>query len=527
MITPPSLFASIRRIAITGVVLLGLSPVAFAQARGTGQISGQVTDPDGLALPGVTVTLSAPALATQLTTQSTPKGEYSFAALAAGEYTLNFEFPGFSPARRTVTVKAVDALPVTVSVKMALAAMSETVNVVGSQIEGARVNTSLPVTVIGVDQIQAAAAGSGDELFRTIPQAGNVTFNSSFLPGSSNSARGDVNSISLRNLGAGNTLVLLNGRRTVVHPTTQAESLVPVFTYNTNAIPVSGLKRVEVLRDGASAIYGADAVAGVINTVLENHYTGGSFEAQFAPSEGTSKKEGRLTGIYGRGILKGRGHFTVFGSAERRAALLDADQEFTRYADKRALFAGTEFETATSLDGRATASSWGVFQTPASFGTIRSNGVAVTGSTGLFHIAPQSNPTCGVVISPGLCLDAAGQNVTTDRNLRLESATFATSTIPKVARYNLFSTFTYNVNDNVRLFSEFGYYNAESNGTTNSPAVTTTTTVTIPATGYYNPFGAATLPNGQPNPNRLPGLSIPASGVPVLINTYGLVDFGA
>ncbi|MEO8360981.1 MAG: TonB-dependent receptor [Vicinamibacteria bacterium] len=521
-----SLFASIRRIAILGVALLGLAPGTFAQVKATGMISGQVTDPDGLALPGVTVTATATGRSAPLTTLSSASGAYSFDSLVPGEYSVTFAFQGFTSTKRTATVKAGDTQPVTVSVKLALAAMSEVVNVVGSQIEGARVNTSLPVTVINSDQIQAVAAGSGDDLFRTIPRAGNVTVNSNFIPTSSNSARGDVNSISLRSLGTGNTLVLLNGRRTVVHPTTQAESLVPVFTYNTNAIPVSGLKRVEVLRDGASAIYGADAVAGVINTVLENHYTGGSIEAQFAPSEGTSKHEGRLNGIYGREVLRGRGHFTVFGSAERRSALLDADQDFTRYADKRPLFAGTEFENATSLDGRSTASSWGVFQAQSS-GVIRSNGVAVTGSTGLFHIAPQANPTCGVVLSPGLCLDANGQNVTNDRNLRLESASFATSTIPKVARYNFFSTFNYKVNDNVSFFSELGYYNAESHGTTTSPAVSTTTTVTIPATGYYNPFGAATLPNGQPNPNRLPGLSIPASGVPVLINTYGLVDFGA
>ena len=76
--------AIIRRIAVLGLVLLGLSPVAFAQAKGTGQIAGQVTDPDGLALPGVTVTLSAPGLAAPLTAQSTPNGEYSFASLAAG-----------------------------------------------------------------------------------------------------------------------------------------------------------------------------------------------------------------------------------------------------------------------------------------------------------------------------------------------------------------------------------------------------------------------------------------------------------
>jgi outer membrane receptor protein involved in Fe transport len=285
-----SLFEITRCLALLSL-FLGPGSEVFAQGTPTGTISGQITDPDNLALPGVAVTVTSQVLLSPLTTVTASTGEYSVSALVPGDYTVTFELQGFAPVKRTVTVKAGDTQAVTVSVKMALAAMSEVVNVVGSQIEGAKVNTSLPVTVIGTDQIQAAAAGSGDELFRTIPQAGNVTFNSSFLPGSSNSARGDVNSISLRNLGAGNTLVLLNGRRTVVHPTTQAESLVPVFTYNTNAIPVSGLKRVEVLRDGASAIYGADAVAGVINTVLENHYTGGSFEAQFAPPRARARRK--------------------------------------------------------------------------------------------------------------------------------------------------------------------------------------------------------------------------------------------
>ncbi|OYX19272.1 MAG: hypothetical protein B7Z09_03470, partial [Brevundimonas diminuta] len=134
----------------------------------------------------------------------------------------------------------------------------EDIVVVGSQIRGAKVTAALPVTVVGEELIQATAATSGDELLRSIPQMGDVTFNSGYLPASSNSARGDTGSVNLRNLGIGNTLVLLNGRRVVGHPTSQAnEHLVPVLTYNTNAIPVSGLKRLEVLRDGAAAIYGA------------------------------------------------------------------------------------------------------------------------------------------------------------------------------------------------------------------------------------------------------------------------------
>lgn len=403
----------------------------------------------------------------------------------------------------------------------------EEVVVVGSQIQGAKVNSALPVSVVSTEQIQATAAVSGDELFRTIPQAGNVNFNSSFIPNSSNSARGDVNSISLRNIGSGNTLVLLNGRRTVVHPTTQAESLVPVFTYNTNAIPVAGLKRVEVLRDGAGAIYGSDAVAGVINTVLQDHYNGGMIDGQYGYAPGTSLREGSLNGLFGRDFQEGRGNFTIFAGTTRRSALLASDQDFTAFADERPLFAGTPFATATSLDNRSTSSAWGVFQTVGTTGAVRSNGVAVTGTTGIFHVAPQTNPTCGVITAPGLCINSGGQNATTDRNLRLESASYKLSVIPEVVRYNVFGTFNYEITPDVTFFSEAGFYNAKTQGATISPAVASSAVITVPATGYYNPFGAALLPNGQPNPNRLPGLNIGAGGVPVTISTYGFVDFGA
>ena len=91
-----------------------------------------------------------------------------------------------------------------------------------------------------------------------------------------NSARGDVGAFNLRSIGTGNTLVLLNGRRVVNAAGYQTEevggSFVPVNTANSNALPVYGIDRVEVLRDGASAIYGADAVAGVVNTVLKNDF---------------------------------------------------------------------------------------------------------------------------------------------------------------------------------------------------------------------------------------------------------------
>nr|WP_292045553.1 MULTISPECIES: TonB-dependent receptor plug domain-containing protein [unclassified Brevundimonas] len=141
----------------------------------------------------------------------------------------------------------------------------EDIVVVGSQIRGASTTAALPVTVVTQEEIVATGAVSGDDLLRSIPQMGDVLFSSANNPQTSNAARGDVNSVNLRSLGVGNTLVLLNGRRIVQHPTSQGTSdtgTVPVLSYNSNAIPVSGLERLEVLLDGAAAIYGADAVAG-------------------------------------------------------------------------------------------------------------------------------------------------------------------------------------------------------------------------------------------------------------------------
>jgi iron complex outermembrane receptor protein len=151
----------------------------------------------------------------------------------------------------------------------------DTIVVTGSQIVGAQVDDVLPVTRVDAVDIETAGVVSGDELFRSIPQAGAVNFQDNKTSGGINDARGDVASINLRELGTGNTLLLINGRRMVLNPGFQTELLVPVVSPNTNTIPASGVRRVEVLRDGASAIYGADAVGGVVNTILRGNREGG------------------------------------------------------------------------------------------------------------------------------------------------------------------------------------------------------------------------------------------------------------
>ena len=408
----------------------------------------------------------------------------------------------------------------------ATASKAETVEeliVVGSRIEGAKVTAALPVTVVGQEQLQAIAASSGDDLFRSIPQMGDVNYNSGYLPGSSNSARGDIGSVNLRNLGSGNTLVLLNGRRVVTHPTSQADglSLVPTLTYNTNAIPTTGLKRLEVLRDGAAAIYGTDAVAGVVNTVLRDNFDGMQVEAQYGSAESTHMAEYTLNGLWGHNF--DRGNLTAFVTYDKRTALKSTDQDFTASSDKRPLFAGTRFDGAASVDGRSTVTPWGSF-TAAS--AVRVGTSLITSTGGAFHIQPNTNTGCLISVGTGICLqNGAPATSAEDRNLRFDNAALGLSTMPQVKRLNVFMTGNYRLTDDITAFGEFGIYKAESTALQSPVATTSAQVITAPVTSYYNPFGPTTF-GGVTNPNRLPGTTAPTTGLAVTLTSYALVDAG-
>ncbi len=356
----------------------------------------------------------------------------------------------------------------------------EDIVVVGSQIRGAKVTAALPVTVVGEELIQATAATSGDELLRSIPQMGDVTFNSAYLPATSNSARGDTGSVNLRNLGIGNTLVLLNGRRVVGHPTSQAnEHLVPVLTYNTNAIPVSGLKRLEVLRDGAAAIYGADAVAGVVNTVLRDDMNRWTVSSQYGGAEGTGMREFNFSLYGGKDVADGRGNVSLFFNYDHRDELTTLEQNYTASNDKRPLFAGTGFENHASLNGLTSLTPWGQF-------TLTSPAVYGGESFTAFTIQPDSMAGCAAGLGNGLCLK---KTTTVDPALRGDTAKEDLTVIPEVDRFNLFLTGRYQINDAVEAFGELGAYYAKSHARQEPINTLSAVLMTIPGSNYYNPFG--------------------------------------
>ena len=187
----------------------------------------------------------------------------------------------------------------------------ERISIIGSNIKRASDIGALPVTALTEKDIENTAAMSGDELLRSIPQIGAVNFGGATGNGGVNDARGDVASINLRGVGSGNTLTLLNGRRLVTHPGTQSENFVPVSTSNSNTLPVSGLRSLQVLRDGAAAIYGSDAVAGVVNYQLKDDYEGNQVKLSYGGSEGTSLDETTFSYLTGFDLNEGRSHLTA------------------------------------------------------------------------------------------------------------------------------------------------------------------------------------------------------------------------
>ena len=386
--------------------------------------------------------------------------------------------------------------------------------VTGSQIQGAQINDVLPVTVVDEQQIENTGAASGDELFRAIPQAGTVAFNEQNAT-TQNNVRGDVGSVNLRDLGTGNTLLLLNGRRMNLHPGFQTELLVPVVSADTNEIAPGSVRRIEVLRDGASAIYGADAVAGVINTVLKGGMKGGFLEGDVRASDGTSLYNYTISGGFGFDFGGGRGNLTVYGGYFHENGMLASERPYSADDNKLPLVVGTDFEDDASFNNRNTFGPFGQFdiQAPSSRTPIGDDD---------FYLQPSTFPGCRLQFGNGLC---ARDGTTPTTDVRYNTI-FGNKLISRKNRYNAMALLSYELSDSVEAYFEGSYYRSENARNNDASAILSAVPVGISRNAYWNPFGPVTFPNGTPNPNRLPGTTIASGGADVIMERYRFVDAG-
>ncbi|HSZ09006.1 MAG TPA: TonB-dependent receptor [Steroidobacteraceae bacterium] len=173
--------------------------------------------------------------------------------------------------------------------------------VTGSLIKRIDVETPSPVQVLSATDIAQMGYTNVSQVLANLSANGQGTLNQSFSGAFASGGSG----VALRGLTVGGTLTLIDGQRMVAYPISDdnQRSFVDV-----SAIPINAVERVEVLKDGASAIYGADAIAGVVNIILKKSYTGTEFTAEAGTSQHHDGTTEHLAGISGIGDLASDGY---------------------------------------------------------------------------------------------------------------------------------------------------------------------------------------------------------------------------
>ncbi|HLU91884.1 MAG TPA: TonB-dependent receptor plug domain-containing protein, partial [Pedomonas sp.] len=211
----------------------------------------------------------------------------------------------------------------------------DTIVVTGSRIARPNLESTTPMTIVGAEEVQYQGITRTEDLINSLPQVfsgqgGHIA----------NGASGTA-TVDLRGLGASRTLVLVNGRRLM-----PGDPTVPFPDLNT--IPAALIERVDILTGGASTVYGSDAVAGVVNFVMDTTYEGFKVDAQysfyqhnndnksmqelikarnFELPKGSVSDGGALdlTATIGLKSEDGRGHIVAYAGYRKINAVLQAD----------------------------------------------------------------------------------------------------------------------------------------------------------------------------------------------------------
>jgi iron complex outermembrane receptor protein len=340
-------------------------------------------------------------------------------------------------------------------------ATTERVIVTGSYIPTAETESALPVTVYTAEVLTKQGSNTPIEGLRQLP---------SFVGGNTGQSENDSNGgngrafINLRALGPANVLTLINGRR--------------AFQFaNINAIPIGGLSRTEVLKDGASAVYGSDAVAGVVNFIMlngpgEKPYEGGEL---FALYGNTTETDAHTRQVYLRGGvtgLDGKVSIAAAGEYYSRANLFSRD---------RAAVAGTG---DTSND--ATGLGWGGFNnnSPTFSGRVSTSSGGAQVLINLSNNAPTPASYRAFDVIPG-----------TDPS-RFNFRDF-TPAIPAIEKAMYYVTGRYKIfGDGLQLYGDIMYSKTkQDNGLAASPFSITNAAngINVVRASIFNPF-----PNNQP-----------------------------
>ena len=336
----------------------------------------------------------------------------------------------------------------------------EEVVTVGSQIKGAKISGALPVSILTADDIDALGVEDGTELLENLAEQGlNYFTEAESDSGGVNSARGDVGAYNIRNMGVGNTLTLLNGRRLVTNAGYQTELLggdyVPTMSVNSNLIPTMGLDRVELLKDGASAIYGADAVAGVINNVIASDYVGFDVSYRQQSYDHFAAEDDRLAIKYGVDLNDGATNVSVMFDYYDRDAIKASEDSRWGDSDHRKLIPADSLWANDSSFNNRYSGKWAQID-------MRGR-TSYSDSAGEIQIIPIGDPRCARSDSKdtgyGTCL-AVDTTALADGEYYINPGQIRDYR-GSLQRDNLFVFVNHEMSNGKELFAEIGRYTSD------------------------------------------------------------------
>lgn len=393
--------------------------------------------------------------------------------------------------------------------------------VTGSNIKRLEVEKVLPVTVFDAPSIEVRDAGQPSDLLTALPQVTGLPGNETATLGAT--ARGDNASLSLRGIPSSNTLVLLNGRRLAPHPISQSEAGVPTLSTNVNQLPNRGIERIEVLRDGASSVYGSDAVAGVINYGMQRNFRGTELALRYGETRYRDGQEYRATLTHGLDFAKGKGRAMITADFYQREAMMASERAFAADNDHSLQAPAPWGPPSTTFNARSATTQFGnylvgtvtatnEFGAVTGFTGARPTGVPATlaATTGLFVLQPDGKG--GAVFGTAT---PSRQGVTYDYYWNNNAYRVIQ---PKSARTNIFTSAEYDLNKAITLFADASLYRANSVTYREPDGITQSTDgfIIVPATNPFNPFGTRFWsPTGAPNTDGTPRLTGTPSAVSI------------
>jgi len=334
------------------------------------------------------------------------------------------------------------------------AAKTETITVTGSLIGRKEVDSPSPVSVVDKEKLESAGVTNVGDILQRIPAQGNA-INAQNNNGGDGSTR-----INLRSIGTQRTLVLVNGRRVV------ASGLGADDSVDIGTIPLAMIERVEVLKDGASAIYGSDAIAGVVNIITRQNFTGSEASAYSSTSQKGDGTNYDLSFVTGQSSNKD--NITFAAGYQKQYKIMAGDRKFS------ASTSGYDYETgAVTLQGSGS--------TPTGkINTYDSKGNQV------LHVPGCTAKVCTADGNGGFrdFIPATGTAFNDAYNFQTLNYVVTPS-----SRINLFSNGHYEITKGVEAF-----YEAQFNGRKSEqqlaeePISTATAAAPISANSYYNPF---------------------------------------